>query len=338
MSTGRFDDITADLRTLRAHAGEPSYGELVNRVIALRVARGMTEWEARVGRTTVYDAFRPGRRMLDPQLVGDLVRAMGGSEADIGDWIARCAAAAELQADPPAHPPDRERVTRRVKAPASRGPVRSRRFTLGLLVACLALNLAGRYLVSATHLPLYLDMVGTATAAIIIGPWEGAAVGAATSLIGVIPSGWDSIPFIPVEVVGALIWGYSVRRFRFGTSVPRYLLLNVIVAVACSVVAVPIIVWVDHGVTGDGADQITRTMHLFWHNLFASVASQNILTSLLDKMISGFVALGVAESLAGQLDQDRPRMTISADWFQAMLADARRFAARGRRPLDPSRI
>jgi energy-coupling factor transport system substrate-specific component len=286
-----------------------------------RIAAGMNEWEARVGRTTVYDAFRAGRQMLDADLVAELVRALGASDDEAAQWLSRCRRVSQGAVAPAA--PRRPELPQAPEAPdaaRSARPALRPRVRATLLLGCLLLNLAGRELVNVTDLPLYLDMVGTAVAAIIVGPWEGAAVGVMTSVLGVIPNGWDSLPFAPVEIVGALLWGYGVRRFKLGRSVPRYLLLNVLVAVACWMVAVPIIVWIDRGVTGSGADQLTREMNRFWHSLWGAVASQNILTSLADKMISGFVALGIAEALPARLATERARTQLKSPWLNALLA------------------
>jgi energy-coupling factor transport system substrate-specific component len=305
--TGRFDSVTADLRALRTAAGEPSFGELTKRVVHQRMQRGMSEWEARVGRTTVYDAFRPGRRNIDPELIGDLALALGVPDDEAAVWVKRCQAlrSAPNESAQLAAPVDLPSPTPRVLKP---------RLQVAFMVGCVAINLFGRVLVNATHLPLYLDMVGTAISAIILGPWKGAAVGTVTSVAGSAASGWVSVPFAPVEIVGALIWGYGVRRFRMGTTVPRFFVLNAVVAVTCSVIAVPIIVWVDNGITGNGADQITRTMELFWHSLFVAVLSQNILTSLADKLVSGFVALGVAEAMPAV--GNRSGLRLTSPWLQ----------------------
>jgi energy-coupling factor transport system substrate-specific component len=303
-----------------------------------RMSRGMSEWEARVGRTTVYDTFRPGRRVLDLDLVTELVRALDGSEDDLARCIAgrnesRLISSAELQEGQPRlaveipsdasteheRPTPAVAATRSTLTPGLRATV---------LIGCIALNLAGRVLVNTTHIPLYLDMVGTAVAAIILGPWSGASVGVATSLVGVATNGWVSVPFAGVEIAGALVWGYGILRFHLGRTVPRFFLLNVVAAVCCSIIAVPIIVWGDHGHTGSGADQITATMHLFWHSLFASVATQNLLTSLADKLISGFAALTVAEMVPAHFAPQRQPMVLRSAGHQ--LSHATRDALAGR--------
>ncbi|MEZ5189909.1 MAG: hypothetical protein R2717_02785 [Schumannella sp.] len=40
-----------------------------------------------------------------------------------------------------------------------------------LVPVCVALNIVGGYIASALRLPVYLDMIGTAISAIVLGPW-----------------------------------------------------------------------------------------------------------------------------------------------------------------------
>lgn len=173
-----------------------------------------------------------------------------------------------------------------------------------LIPVCVALNIVGGYIASALRLPVYLDMIGTAISAIVLGPWWGALVGVLTNGGSALISGPVSLPFAIVNVVGALLWGYGVRSWGLGKSIPKFFLLNVIVAVACTIVAAPIIVLVFGGATGNGADALTGTFLAVGQNLVGSVFSSNILTSLADKIIGGFVALAVIEALPKSLTAD----------------------------------
>ncbi|CAN5528671.1 hypothetical protein BH09ACT4_BH09ACT4_22040 [soil metagenome] len=170
-----------------------------------------------------------------------------------------------------------------------------------LIPVCVALNIVGGYIAGALRLPVYLDMIGTAISAIVLGPWWGALVGVLTNGGSALISGPVSLPFALFNVVGALIWGYGVRSWGMGKTIPRFFILNIIVAVACTIVAAPIIVLVFGGATGNGADALTGTFLAAGQNLVGSVFSSNILTSLADKIIGGFVALAVIEALPKSL-------------------------------------
>ncbi|MDY7086607.1 MAG: NB-ARC domain-containing protein [Actinomycetota bacterium] len=70
-----LDEVTGCLRLLKTWAGNPSYEMIAARVNAVRPAG------EQVGKTTVVDCFRAGRRRLDPDLVVAVVEAL---HADVG--------------------------------------------------------------------------------------------------------------------------------------------------------------------------------------------------------------------------------------------------------------
>lgn len=291
-----LDLVVERLQAIRDGAGLPSFGEIALGVSRVRRSRGLTPEMARVGRTTVYDAFRTGRRRLDAGLVTDIVLALGGGEELARDLAAECRAAqagapsAVLQAEPTP-------TVGAVGQPASM----ARRVVLVVLLGSVAVNLLGRVLVDLLGLPVYLDMIGTAFTAILLGPWWGALVGVSTNAVGVIPSGTDSLWFAPVNVVGALVWGYAARRWRMASSIPRFFLLNVVVAVVCTAVAVTTIVGKLGGFTGHGSDDITASVLELGRSLWVSVSVSNLLTSITDKLIAGFVSLALIETLPARM-------------------------------------
>lgn len=317
-----FDRIAEDLQVRRTDAGSPSYAEIALRIARIREQRGGPDATARPARTTVYDAFRTGRRRLDTALVLDIVRALGADEDEVEVWADRCRTARLAEAFPPraedpaaapsdtSPPPPTPPASTPPAAPPP--PVTAK---AGLLVAlgCVAVNMVGRVLVVVIpEIPLYLDMVGTAVAAVVLGPWWGAGVGLSTNLLGVTASGLDSILFAIVNVAGALVWGYGVRRWRMGRTLPRFFALNCLVAVVCSSLAVPIIVALG-GETGNGADDVIAAIQETVESLWLAVASANILTSLADKTISGFVALLAVDVLPRRVTAPvRPLMPLAA--------------------------
>lgn len=288
-----FDQIAGDLQARRAAAGAPSYAEIALRIAKLRELRGGPDAQSRPARTTVYDAFREGRRRMDTALVLDIVRALGATEAEVDEWAERCrtahAGAAPTPVREPASAPEPEPEPAPEPPPPPPAPPTVNAALL-LCLGCLAINLFGRWMVNVLEIPLYLDMVGTAVAAIILGPWWGAGVGVSTNFLGVGLSGYDSIPFAVVNVAGALVWGYGVRRFKMGSTIPRFFGLSAISALCCSMLAVPIILALN-GETGNGADDVRVIIQDVVNSLWLAVASSNIITSLADKTISGAVAL-----------------------------------------------
>jgi energy-coupling factor transport system substrate-specific component len=178
---------------------------------------------------------------------------------------------------------------------------RSSRIPLSYVVALVpvaaALNIVGSGINRALGLPTFLDMIGTAVVAIVLGPWWGALVGVITNFGGALILGPVELPFALVNVAGALVWGYGVRSFGMGATVLRFFLLNIVVALVTSAVAAPIVAFVWGGATGHPSDALTVVFENAGQGLFTAVLASNVLVTLADKTISGFVALSIIEAL-----------------------------------------
>lgn len=305
---GRWDPLATELHRLRELAGTPSYEALTQRLIAQRIEDGRDPHAARIARSSVHDAFRFGRSRINESLVRELVRVMGGDPRDVDGWVGDCAASARVTPPVPTARPSGPATT--TASPPVAGPAPSQ--VLLLMACCLALNLAGRQFVDMFNLPVYLDMVGTAVTAMALGPWRGATVGALTNIVGIIGSGWISLPFALVNIVGALMWGYGVRRWGMGRTLPRFFALNMLTALACSAVAVPIILTLLGHEFRIGHDAITRLIHERVDDFVVAVGFSNVLTSLGDKLVSGFVALVVMSALPLALRADS-QLVLAAD-------------------------
>lgn len=282
-----WDGLTQRLQAYRKSVGNPSYATIAARISDQRIVAGMNEHAARVPRSTVYDSFRVGRARPNFDFVREIGAALGADVEQVNTWITDC-----HHHETNEHPPPQ---------PVEPAPVRQ---VLLLMAVCVGFNMFGRLVVDWLHLPIYLDMWGTAIAALALGPWRGAFVGGVTNVIGAIGSGWVSLPFAVVNIAGALVWGYGARRYNMTRTLPRYLLLNVLVAVACTLIAVPILVLVFDGSVGQGQDTITQTFLDLTHRLTAAVGLSNMLTSLIDKVLSGFVALVAVTALPMALRHD----------------------------------
>ena len=310
-----LDAVVSRLQAVRAQAGQRSFGDIALGVSRVRRARGVSAEHSRVGRTTVYDAFRTGRRRLDADLVADIVRALTGDE-ELATTLATQCRAAQVGA--------RSAQQSEGLAPASAPPEIATvatsslagRVVVAVMLGCVAINLLGRGLVDLLGLPIYLDMVGTAFSAIVLGPWWGCLVGVTTNVAGVGVSGPESLWFTPVNVAGALVWGHGVRRWALGRSIPRFFVLNVLVALGCTMIAAPIIVLAMGGFGQHGSGDITGSMLALSHSLWLSVSVSNLLTSISDKLIAGFVSLALVEALPSAM-----RAWMPASWMGGAIED-----------------
>ena len=314
--TGEWDPLTTRLQQLRVEAGEPSYGEIARRVARLRSEAGRSEHEARVARTTVYDAFRTGRARVNLELVREIAAVLGGDDQDVDTWVAECrrqpAPVAPSPPEAPSEAPPETPSESPAESPAAVWSPPSLRLVLVLVALCVVVNVVGRFLVDQLTLPIHLDMVGTAIAAIALGPWFGAGVGLTSNLAGAAVSGFSSIPFALVNVAGALTWGYGVRRFAMGRSLPRFLGLNVLVAFVCSALAVPLLLWYFDTVV-HSQNFLTVTFLELTGVREAAIALANLVVSLGDKIISGFLALVACSMLPLVLRRRTPLVLVSPD-------------------------
>lgn len=318
---GPYDDLVTHLQTLRAEAGLPSFGDIATRVSRVRRERGASPDRARVGRTTVYDAFRMGRQRIDADLVGDIARALGADEelaVELTAHALRARAGVTVAPAVPVHVPEPPAPAAEPKPepePASVAGGRARpsnRAVAAILTTGLVLNLSGWAVTELLDLPVYLDMLGTAFAAIALGPWWGVLVGVATNVAGTAVSGPESLLFAPVNAAGALVWGYGVRRWRMGRSIPHFFGLSLLVATVCTAVAVPIIAGPLGGFSESGVDQITSSVLAITHSLWLSVTVSNLISSVTDKLIAGFVALTLVEVLPPSMRGWTPTTWVTA--------------------------
>ncbi|MDQ1206043.1 energy-coupling factor transport system substrate-specific component [Microbacterium sp. SORGH_AS 862] len=310
---GSLISVAEDLQRLRHAAGAVSYAEIATRVTSLRAVRSGRS-SVPVSRSTVYDAFRPGRTRLDADLVVDIVRSLGVADADAESWRDRCMAAKPAAPRPSPRvgtasgaeaPPVSAASVLRLDAPRPAG--RRVALIVGVMIGAVLFNVAGGRVVLWLDLPLYLDMVGTAVVAVALGPWYAVATAVITQLGGaLVNQSTLGLPFTPVAVVGALLWGYGVHRWGWGRSLSRFLLLSVVVAVACTVVAAPITDLVYGGFSAHVAgNSLTARFRDAGMVLPLAIAIANLITSLLDKLIASFVALSLAAPIRRWITKDR---------------------------------
>lgn len=449
--TDTFDHIAHDLQDLRIAAGAPSYADIVVRIAKERRARGVDPARARPARSTVYDAFRPGRARINAALVGEIAAALGAESPE--SWVTRCqearravdqpkaagrarpaaasrrrpaAPAEESPAsddevstsgpdpavaahdrtgsgsrpspDPgPAPDPDAARDSDAAPGPSSapgaepaddggrtpegtgapgtpgsmsvsapsaavpetpQGPgprtpsaggeaslpaqrstvtpksdedrteipadeeldelvtepafaeptARQRWSFLGLAVL---MNILGTLLIKLVNLPMHLDMVGTGAAAILLGPWWGALVAVVTTLLQTTINTTAQLPFGLVAVAGALVWGYGAQRYGMLRGIPRFMGLNLLVALVCTAIAVPLILTVapwgvlhSDFVTGELLDRVSDEG--------VALTVRNLTVSIFDKTMSGLLIATILLSVSWAPPSRRPSLTESA--------------------------
>lgn len=160
-----------------------------------------------------------------------------------------------------------------------------------LIPVGVAVNVVGGQLASILHLPMYLDTIGTIFTGIIAGPWVGAVTGLMTNIVtGILNP--VNFWFIHVNVIVGLIVGFLARKGWFADW-KKGLLATIIVSVASTIASAPPVVYVYGGVTGSGTSLISAVMIASGKSVWASFLSVEIVWTIVDRIISWLISLGV---------------------------------------------
>lgn len=147
------------------------------------------------------------------------------------------------------------------------------------------LNLGGAFLNDLFSLPIFLDSGGTLLAAVVIGPWLGAATGFLSNLIIGLVETPISIPFGLVNAAIGLIAGWTSRRWGFRD--PRVVAgLVLALTVVCPLLATPIVVFLFGGVSGSAIDRYWAVMIHSGHQVFSSAFLVRLPANFADKLVS----------------------------------------------------
>ncbi len=184
------------------------------------------------------------------------------------------------------------------RSPASSPPMA---LVIALVPLAAATNIVGSYLAGLLKLPVFLDMIGTCVAAIVLGPWWGAAAGALSNVGGSLFNGPSNIPFALANIAGALVWGFGIRRFGLGRNGLTYFALTLVVAVVVALVAAPIVLYVYGGATGHASDAVTAVLEIAGQGLASAVVASNLVLNVADKMMAGYVGLAIVRALPEDL-------------------------------------
>lgn len=346
-----FDALARDLQESRCSAGMPSYAEIARRIGDARASDGIPSAAARPARSTVYDAFRTGRSRMNPDLLAEIVLALGRTESEADRWRQRCQrlrAATETpqpavrsapsepartarqdtpepvapEADRSAFPSEDGAPHTRDDVPAATPEGNDARPLAGpsAFLIGLAVNALGYYTVGLLHLPVYLDMIGTGFVAITLGPWWGVLLAGMTNILGTTLDGTAALPFFVVSATGALVWGYGAQIIRRRPTISKFLGLNVLVALVCSLISTPLGVFMFRGDTAHNDYDVLAWAHPAQSLMHTGPLLSNLAMSMTDKLLSGFLILVLLEATrrrpsppAPQPRSDPPRQELVPD-------------------------
>lgn len=166
-----------------------------------------------------------------------------------------------------------------------------------LIPLAIAINMSIGQLVGLVKLPIFLDSIGTVMAALLAGPLIGALTGLMTNLIWGLVSSPVAASFAPVALVIGLATGLCAKYGLF-KSWWKVIISGIIIALAASITAIPIRLYLFGGVTGSGADFITAYLMALGKDMTGSVIVTVITSNVPDKIVTAFLGWFLLKGLS----------------------------------------
>lgn len=162
-----------------------------------------------------------------------------------------------------------------------------------------AINYVGGQLATSLGLPIYLDSIGTAIVAAIMGPWIGAASGILFNVISSLIGGNIMGALFGICNLGTgLIVGYMAKFGKFKKIWPDVVIAIILVALWNAATGTPIAMAVYGGIDGNvGTNVMIAAMQNMGRDLFSSAFLARIPVNLLDKGIACVVAWAILRKL-----------------------------------------
>ncbi len=174
-------------------------------------------------------------------------------------------------------------------------------YGLAMIPIAIGINWVGGFLAQSLKLPLWLDVIGTMISAVLVGPWNAFVAGGLTNIVKNLSFDPIGAAYGIVNAVIGLVTGYMYRKGYydeksnwievFGT--------GLLLAFIATTISAPITVYFFGGVTGAFHDIITAMIlgSPTKPGLLTAVFSSELVTDVLDKVLSSFIVFAVMKKL-----------------------------------------
>jgi energy-coupling factor transport system substrate-specific component len=183
---------------------------------------------------------------------------------------------------------------------ASKGKLRVTYMAI-LIPLGVAINLVGGQVAGALKLPVFMDSIGTAIIAAIMGPYVGAVSGILFNVIASIIGGnlMGSL-FGICNLATAFIVGFMVRGGKFRT-IFHAIIATVLVALANAILGAPIAVVVYGGIQGAGVDFAVAGLLALGNDIMTAAFLARLPINLIDKGIAVIIAWLILKRLPANM-------------------------------------
>lgn len=170
-----------------------------------------------------------------------------------------------------------------------------RAFRILLLVTFASLiNIGLAELNMHLRLPLFLDSIGTAAGAALLGPTWGVLIALLTQIGIELINGfsWMYAPWVVCSVATALIVGIAARR-GFFSALHHVILVALLVSLANALLGAIVDVLIYGGFSGHATDMLVQGFQLITGRLFWAALWARVPINILDKGIAVGIAYGL---------------------------------------------
>lgn len=175
-----------------------------------------------------------------------------------------------------------------------------RMLMLTFIPLAIAINVALGAIVKALNLPLYVDSIGTILTTILLGWKRGAIVGVLGFIITSIFINPFAIYFSLTQVAIALFIGFAGKRGWF-KNLASTIGTGVVLGIVVALVSAPVIVFVFHGATGNGAALVTSFFVKMGNQIVDSIFLTGFSIEPVDKVLQCLLAYFILRSIPKNL-------------------------------------
>lgn len=160
----------------------------------------------------------------------------------------------------------------------------------------IGINAIGGFIANTLKLPLFLDNIGTMLIGILAGPWAAMLTGGLANIVQAMLGNPVQLAFLPVPVTIGFLTGFLARRGWFDNA-KKVIVPALVLTIAATLIATPIVVLVFGGVTSSGTSLVTATLVATGRSLVESAATAQLAVEFVDKGGSAFAAYFIGKSV-----------------------------------------
>jgi energy-coupling factor transport system substrate-specific component len=186
-------------------------------------------------------------------------------------------------------------------------------YSLILIPIGIAINVIAGTIAGQLKLPIFMDSIGTIVVAAIMGPLVGGVTGLLTNVVlGMMGGDVLGMAFGLCSLASGVIIGFMVKYGYFKNWI-HLVVATILVTLANSIIAAPLVVFLYGGVSGAGVDFLVAGFLAAGKDIFSSAFFSRIPVNLVDKGIAIIIAFIILRKLPESMKTLIPAKKVKKD-------------------------